>query len=503
MPDQITDIGAIPDDWWIGGYPPSEIERFCAVALRHRISSGIAPFNRKLFAEIDNPALVVLIPRRHGKSTTFSCISPTYKGLFRPGWQYLIISQTAALSEFWIREISRELKTNKWILDRFGDQEGDKWTSTELHLKNGSKIGGAGMGFQVRGFGWNEVVIDDPQSDDQVKSEAVLKDHIDIFDKGIINTMEPGALIKFVGTPINEACLLMDVINKRDGKYKAFEKIWFPVMSQELLDWAWAKFLNGESVDERNDEVLFPQRWSLKQMMEKRSMIGSFAFDSEYMLSPRNAEDFQLLPSWIRYYRELLTCRYHKVLAIDPALSEKETASLSALCHVWLALDGAKKGQHFVPKNEGRRLSPDALGNWIIDEYIKFRPHEIIIEDVAFQRVLETVLKLKAQERLLHLPIRLVKPDKDKIRRLQDVSYLFENGHVEFAPSLREFVENELLRFPNGPKDRVDALVYGLKATSEYSVKGISNQDIVRWQAMRKKNMKYDPVVGKSALVVR
>jgi len=478
------------------------------VALPHRINSGIAPVHRRLLAEIDNPALVIGAPRRHGKSTTYSCEAPIYKAIFQAPWRYQIVSQTATLSEYWIREIAKEFKTNPWILERFGDLEGGKWTSMELELKNGSKITGVGMGFQVRGFGWNEIVIDDPQSDDQVKSEAVLRDHIDIFDKGILNTLEPGALVKFIGTPLNELCLLMDVVNKRDGKYGDFHTLWFPVMNRELLDWAWTKFLNKESVYSRNHEVLFPGRWSLQALMERRFRIGIHAFDSEFMLNPRQEEDYEVLESWIKYYHQMPNCRYYKVLSFDPAVSEKERGSHSALCQAWLALDGEEKNKIFIIKNEKRKLSPDAQGNWIINEYLNQRPHNIIIEEIAYQKALKTILKLKSDALLLHLPIgEGFRPDKDKVRRLKEVSYLLENGYVEFAPNLREYVDNELLHFPqiarskSGQKDRTDALVYALKAMSEYSVKSLPRHDLIAWQAQRKKNTKYDPVTGRSAVI--
>jgi hypothetical protein len=78
------------------------------------------------------------------------------------------------------------------------------------------------------------------------------------------------------------------------------------------------------------------------------------------------------------------------------------------------------------------------------------------IEEVAAQKAVRQAI----QELDSNINIIPMRPDKDKARRLIDVSRYFEMGLVSLmTPSF----EDELLNFPMGDKDRIDALVYTLK----------------------------------------
>lgn len=466
---------------YLGGRVPNYFERFCEKALKHRLSSGVSLFHRELMNEIDKPLLAIGAPRRHGKSTIYCLCLPIFRILFFKPWRFQVVSQSGeGLADFWIREIMKEFERNEWILSRFGDLRGDQWSGEKLTFNHcsASRISGIGMGYQVRGFGQDEIAVDDPQGDKDVDSEAILEDHRNIFKKGIINTMEPYAKLKYIGTPINDSCLLMDIINQRDGEYQGFKHLWFPVMSEELLAWAWETYLkdfdrdnqvwkSGEIMS-RNGEVLFPQRWDLKKLMQRRDLIGFRAFDSEYMLNPKREQDYIIRKESIEYV-SLNGERVYKSFFFDPALTEGDAkaSSFSALCMISLILEGSRRGKIHVSINEKRKVSPDSQGKWIVDFYQREHPQRWGLENVAYQKALKSIVESEAKSRFVYMPAPvLIKPDKDKRRRLEAVSFLFDNGTVVFDPSLKEFVENELLRFSltnKITKDRTDALVYCLE----------------------------------------
>jgi len=92
----------------------------------------------------------------------------------------------------------------------------------------------------------------------------------------------------------------------------------------------------------------------------------------------------------------------------------------------------------------------------LADEY---RPHVIIVEDVAYQRALITDLGHDG------LPVLGVKPDGDKVARAARLSGPLAAGKVLFAPTVltADFI-NEMTAFPNWPyDDRVDAAGYAVE----------------------------------------
>ena len=149
-------------------------------------------------------------------------------------------------------------------------------------------------------------------------------------------------------------------------------------------------------------------------------------------------------------------------LAIDPAISEKESSDYRAFCLFGRTADGFKE-----ILTERNRWGINEQIDRIIDIYVKYKPDRILVEEVAFQKIYRQLLTEKARDRGIFLPISTaelgVGPDKrpkDKMTRLLAVSHLFEQKLVQVDnPDLIE----ELLSFPTGDNDdMVDATVYAL-----------------------------------------
>jgi predicted phage terminase large subunit-like protein len=143
-----------------------------------------------------------------------------------------------------------------------------------------------------------------------------------------------------------------------------------------------------------------------------------------------------------------------RLVVYDPAISEKGGADYS------VALECAAAGEFVYVLREHR-------GHWnYVDQKIRlkginedFRPHSILIEDVAYQRALITDLQHDG------LPIKAVKPDGDKASRASRLSGPLAAGKVLFSPEIltSDFI-NEFTAFPNwAHDDRVDALGYAVE----------------------------------------
>ncbi len=147
-------------------------------------------------------------------------------------------------------------------------------------------------------------------------------------------------------------------------------------------------------------------------------------------------------------------------MGVDLAISTKEDADYTAV--VVVGVDDT--GKVWVVDAERRRVGfHDALG-FIKDKAARWLPCDIAVEAVQYQAA--------AVEELLRstdLPVRQVKPDKDKLTRFQRLQPRYQQGLVWHSEALPTYFEEELLSFPVGEHDDlVDAAVYAYLMTGDY-----------------------------------
>jgi predicted phage terminase large subunit-like protein len=146
---------------------------------------------------------------------------------------------------------------------------------------------------------------------------------------------------------------------------------------------------------------------------------------------------------------------------VDLAISMKQNADYTAI--VTVGVDD--QGRVWIVDAERRRVGfRDALA-FIKEKAARYRPQEIAIEAVQYQAaVVEELL------RSTDLPVRQVKPDKDKFTRAQTLITRYENGLVWHNETLPSYFVEEMLAF--GPDcehdDLLDAAVYAYSLCGEY-----------------------------------
>lgn len=155
-------------------------------------------------------------------------------------------------------------------------------------------------------------------------------------------------------------------------------------------------------------------------------------------------------PSGLRLYQ-----------GVDLAISMKETADYTAIVTVGIEASG----RVWIVDAERRRVGfRDAL-DFIKSKAARWKPDQIGVEVVQYQAA--------AVEELLRstdLPVRKIRPDKDKLTRAQALITRYENGLVWHNDILPVEFTNEVLSF--GPDcehdDFVDAAVYAFAMASGY-----------------------------------
>lgn len=136
------------------------------------------------------------------------------------------------------------------------------WASTNIMCRNGARLTGKGFGSSVRGAHPYYIVVDDGLKDNVIYSSMQRQKSIDYFHSVIMNMLVPKGQIIVVGTPFHAQDLYGDLKTKKG---------WFVIEYPAI-------FPNGK--------ILWPQRWSYKDLMEKRATQGNIIFSRENLCRP-------------------------------------------------------------------------------------------------------------------------------------------------------------------------------------------------------------------------
>ena len=366
----------------------------------------------------------------------------------------MILSATGALSEEILRQIKHELEYNPLIIKDYGKQDTEKWTQDHIILANSANVRAKGIGYQVRGFHPDLFICDDLENDENIRSPDQREKLREWFLKVVLGTVDDTAQLIVQGTVLHPVSLLAELLDDPSRKSWCRRK--------------YAALVNGASI--------WPSRWPVEKLEQKRQEIGSLAFQSEYLNDPLAVKDAVIPSNWIQYvddyprYGEghikagqFIPLYYYT--ACDPAISEKDSADQTAIVTVGVVSEGPKQGEvHVVNVTAGRWSLYDTIEH-LLKIYDRYKPRMIGIETTAFQKALKDTVLVEGRRRGVYMPVVELKADKDKIRRLMEVSPMIEHGQVKFRRNQLELVEQLVTMSAvarEAHDDLVDALVYAL-----------------------------------------
>lgn len=136
------------------------------------------------------------------------------------------------------------------------------WASTNIVCKNGARLTCKGFGSSVRGAHPFWIVVDDGLKDNVIYSQLQRQKSIDYFHSVIMNMLVPGGQIIVVGTPFHASDLYGDLKTKKG---------WFVIEYPAI-------FPDGR--------ILWPQRWSFFDLLDKRASQGNIIFSRENLCRP-------------------------------------------------------------------------------------------------------------------------------------------------------------------------------------------------------------------------
>ena len=372
-----------------------------------------------------------------------------------PNLRIMIDTEVKSNSKKYLAGIKDMIRNNQMLKLICVDEEGNYllepnmdiaggWTDEQIILKHRTKVGlkepsiiCAGADIAVTGMHPDVIIMDDLVSERNVGTKDQIekvKDHYRMS----LSLLEPGGAQIVIGTRYHMNDLYADLL-----QFDTFDKLVRPAILED-------------------GSLYFPSRLTHAFLEEKRKEQGTYIFNSQYMLSPIDDSNAVFKKAWIQYYDKLPPLVEVHLLT-DLAISQKETADYTVVMAVGIAHDK----RIYVMEYDRERFTPNETIESIFNMYLKYKPlyniKTVGIEVVAFQKAMIYFIKDEMRRRGVYMPLKELKADGDKTRRIGALQPLFENGDVYIREEHSD-LERELLEFPFSKHDDVaDSLAYILQ----------------------------------------
>ena len=383
---------------------------------------------------------------------------------------YLVIicaTQTTASKK--LQEVSREFLASENMRGLVSEIRDNSGLALEVHYHTGTKvrIEAYGKGAAVRGLSWGAkrpdlVIIDDPQDEEDARSETVTVNDWDWFLSDVY-FLGQSTRIFMIGNNLGERCIIEQVFNF--SKQLNFTTRRIPILDE-----------NGNSA--------WPSKWPLcdieKDREEWEAVGKTDIWYRNKMCQCISPDSQKFKREYFKYYDvmpDLSTLNIYTT--VDLAISQKVNADYSAI--VTVGVNSA--GHWFVLDVEYGRYDPTTTIDAIFSAVEKWRPLCVGVEVVAYQAALQHFLEKEMPRRGIFFRITPLKAEKKKEIRIDNIQPRFAVGTVWFKKGALwlEKLEGELLAYPHGAHDDViDALAYMEQvavAPYEYSGRGGLSED--------------------------
>lgn len=331
------------------------------------------------------------------------------------------------------------------------------------NTKSGSRLVGS-VGGVTTGMGGDILLVDDAHNVKKAQSEVERDNTIRWFQTAFFNRLNDpahGARI-VIGQRVHRQDLAGYIIENYKDEWTHINLPWDYNHNESIS----IGFPQLNHTDPRNyvGQPLWANRFPESEIKLYKKQRASF--ETQYNQNPIESADAIFKPETFSYYkatregyvvgnRTIPKSACYCLTSVDLAIATHNKADYTVI----ITVDVSPQGDIFVLDMLRDRIQGTKFMPLLVQINRDYQPHRVLLEDVAFQRL------VIQQARLLNLPIRAVKPQDhgDKLARSFPLQLRFENRQVHFPKDMpfMAALENELLEFPNGNHDDiVDALAY-------------------------------------------
>jgi predicted phage terminase large subunit-like protein len=478
----------------------SSPEVFARAYLAGHFSLPMAPMHREMFQTLQGitakrgSRVAIAAPRGHAKSTVVTLAYALWCVLYGKEPLVIIVSSTLDQASKLLGHVKKEVEDNHLLRADFPEliraRRVSPWKKDTILIPGGSLIGSFGPGSKVRGLRQGKdrptlILVDDLEDKDAVIHEEQRQKTADWFSSTLLKAGTPDTNVVAVGTVLHHDSLLANLLepSKSPG--------WRPMRYQSVMNspdrtdlWdRWGALYRGEGEFTRlrgldaaqefytahqkemtaGAAVLWPERYSYRDLMEIRVREGEAAFMAEMQNEPLDPAACIFAGAKLQYWdsEHPDPARLIKALgrgrffgACDPSLgNDPARGDYSAIVVLFQPDDGpqGQKVKYVIAADLARR-SPDQIIEKILQYAAVYKFSGFGVEANQFQQLLVDELKARARQRDLKVRIRPIKNRANKLQRIAALEAEVSQGLLRFSKAHTVLLD-QLKQFPLGKHD--------------------------------------------------
>ena len=420
----------------------SDLVRFAKEVYPNYSVGGHHKVMARLFKEIaegKKKRVIINIAPRHGKSELTSYLLPAwYLGLY-PTHQIIMATHTASLSEDFGGRV-RNLVNSPEYASIFPDTKlaEDKKGAGSWATTKGGKYYAVGVGGALAGRGANLLVIDDPHSEQDLKSGSKLpfEQSWSWYQTGPRQRLMWGGAIIVVMTRWGQLDLTAKLIEYQTANPEAdqWEVVEFPAILP-------------------SGKALWPEKWPIEELLKTKATLQPRYWNAQYQQEPTSDSVALIKREMWKIWEEEEPPDCEFVIQSWDTAHDTKTSSDYSACTTWGVWYNEQENNtpHVILLDAFKdRMEFPELKKVALEHYNGWKPDAFIVEKKAAGAPLIQEL------RNMGIPVQEFSPSRgnDKMVRVNAVADLFASGRV-WAPDTRwaQEVVEEIAAFPVGAHD--------------------------------------------------
>jgi hypothetical protein len=329
---------------------------------------------------------------------------------------------------------------------------GNVWNENQIELANGVMIEAHGWEEEIRGYKWHDLrpdraYLDDIENKERVKDSAAVKKSMNKLMLELLPAMDKEkGKIRVTGTPLAEDCMI--------------------VRLRESPDWTSIRIpiCNGDIGDPKTVSAWperFPMEWIRKRrdQMERAGELNGFL--QEYMLEAVGTANKPFVEEHVHEIAIDPAPWLPKTLVVDPA----RTANVGSSDRTGRVVLSRLATRIYVHDSSGEYWRPDEIIRDAFSTSARFDGATVAIEKNSLDEWLLQPMRAEMLRRGESLPLKAIQAPQDRSKEqfIMGLQPFFEAGDIVLVGGRGAHPQlvAEILNFPSGKRDILNALAYG------------------------------------------
>ncbi|MFA5138348.1 MAG: hypothetical protein WC728_03865 [Elusimicrobiota bacterium] len=401
--------------------------------------------------------LLLIAPPGHLKSTCCTITYPLFRLTEDRNLRIMIVNEILDNAKGFLGAIKTHIRDTEAFRERYGDWhiDAEKWSDEKIQLSRSEvlkepTIQGVGVMGTLVSQHPSLIIVDDPCSNRNTQTASQRRKVWDWFRRDLVPRLTGDGQIVVISTRWHRDDLAGMI--KRDPGYSDWKII------EMAADW---------KDDKGGTQVLFPEEFNPEKLRGIRAQLGTANYQCIYRSAPETVEGTDFKAAWLD------SGRYDKLpealdifAGIDLAIGTDSRRN-SCFAYIVIGVDVKNRGDVYVMDGLKAQLPFTEQLKAAKRIHHIHHPRIIVPEGNGFQAAFTQTLRSDKETR--DLPLRPHTSQGDKHARLRGLAPRFELGAIRLPRSDAAWVEQleeEILGFPDGTLDLMDALNLALEGVN-------------------------------------